>query len=329
MKFYKNVDICDLESILEKGILSAEKAKNFHWGEGNRSENAYNVVYLFSPLGRRNAFTHYGAALLAAELDPAVVKENEMLLTDSNRGEYIEYITKEVTPDQISAVYIPELFKEKCNNLPASVLEKITWCGMEEEGVTLESLSLLVEDMVVLNSTAFNYFRGFDENGFTFDFYKTVYAFPGYDTEERASSSAKPYEPQKEIITETGEIVVIAADTQTLWFFSNKEKKASYSAKIIKNGQRTTRNIEWEERKTLNDAEEKLNAKCNPIRSAYSKMIQRDRTKHDPDGKIWAKIVAFVKENESDFFTKTGDFRKNIKKDAWERLEASAKSENC
>lgn len=329
MRFYKNVDICDLESILKKGILSAEKAENFRWGEGNRANNAYDVVYLFSPLGKRNTFTHYGAALLAVELDPADAKENEMLFNDSNRGEYIEYITKEITPNQIAAVYIPELFKEKCSRLPASVLEKVTWCGMEDEGFTPEKLSFLVKDMLVLDSTVFNYFRGFDEKGYIFDFRKTVYTFPGYDTEERASSTAKPYEPQKEIITEKGETVVIAADTQMLWRFNNKEKKVYYSAKIIKNGQRTTETIEWEERKTLEDTEEKLNSKRNPVKTVYENMVRLNRSKHDPNGEIWAKIVAFVKENEPDFFTKTGDFRKHIKKDVWERLDAAVKTENC
>lgn len=111
------------------------------------------------------------------------------------------------------------------------------------------------------------------------------------------------------------------------WGEGNRANNAYYSAKIIKNGQRTTETIEWEERKTLEDTEEKLNSKRNPVKTVYENMVRLNRSKHDPNGEIWAKIVAFVKENEPDFFTKTGDFRKHIKKDVWERLDAAAKTE--
>ena len=64
MILYKNVDICDLESIMEKGILSLDACGNNNWDDGKRGENSTSVVYLFQPLTKENSFPEYGAALL-------------------------------------------------------------------------------------------------------------------------------------------------------------------------------------------------------------------------------------------------------------------------
>lgn len=321
MRFYKNVEICDIESILKKGILSAKEADNFCWKTGKRSANSYDVVYLFSPLGKKNTFKQYGAALLAIDLDSEDVKENEMTNNDSNRGDYIEYIIEKVNPGQIAAIYIPELFKDKCRDLPQSVLEKITWCGMEEEGVSPERLAFIVKDMPIWDGSLENmYFRGRDEHNHVFDFDETIYTFPGYDTEERVSKTAKPYEPQREIVTEKGETVTIAADTVKVYWFNNKDKKVAYTAKTIKNGQKTTKAIEWVEKRTLESVEERL-ASGGAIQSAYARLVHYDSTKNDPDGEIWQKVVKFVKEHEEGFFTKAGDFRRYPKKEIFEELE--------
>lgn len=50
MILYKNVDICDLKSIMEKGILSLDACGNNNWDDGKRGENSTSVVYLFQPL---------------------------------------------------------------------------------------------------------------------------------------------------------------------------------------------------------------------------------------------------------------------------------------
>ena len=46
MLLYKNVDICDLKSIIENGILSMDECGNNNWDEGKRAENDTSVVYL-------------------------------------------------------------------------------------------------------------------------------------------------------------------------------------------------------------------------------------------------------------------------------------------
>ena len=62
---YKNVDICDLGSILQEGLLPADRLGHGNWQEGRRAGNATDVVYLFSPAIPDASFPEYGAALLA------------------------------------------------------------------------------------------------------------------------------------------------------------------------------------------------------------------------------------------------------------------------
>lgn len=112
MRLYKNVDIKDLGSILEKGILSMDACGNNNWEPGYRADNATNVVYLFKPLPFKcNYFSQYGQALIECEVNDA--KENEFLPNDYNKGLYVEYVTSEVKPQDIKAVYIPNEYKDQ------------------------------------------------------------------------------------------------------------------------------------------------------------------------------------------------------------------------
>lgn len=108
--YFKNVDICDLPSILKKGILSMNASKNYNWSTGKRANNSKDVVYLFRPTGFENSFVQYGIALLEVEVDGV---ENELLDRDINKGKYIEYICDYVPPENIISVYIPKIFKDR------------------------------------------------------------------------------------------------------------------------------------------------------------------------------------------------------------------------
>ena len=187
--FYKNVDICDLPSIMSKGILSLNASGNDNWEYGHRVNNSKDVVYLFRPTGYENSFIQYGVALLEVEVDGI---ENEMVATDVNRGKYIEYICDCVPPENIKAIYIPYIFKNKVKFRHP----KLKWVGMEAEIFSSslfkqnldaygikgflgllelpedfdernnyidaddELLKLFAETAEIEDSTAFNYFRG-------------------------------------------------------------------------------------------------------------------------------------------------------------------------
>lgn len=125
MILYKNVDICDLGSIMEKGILSLDACGNNNWDDGKRGENSTSVVYLFHPLTKENSFPEYGAALL--EIDCSADR-SEMPDFDVHKGKYEEYITEQVLPSQIRRIFIPKIFKPY---IEAPTNLDICWCQME------------------------------------------------------------------------------------------------------------------------------------------------------------------------------------------------------
>lgn len=181
MKLYKNVDLCDLDSILEKGLLSANAAKNYNWDNGKRSNNSYDVVYLFSPLGKVNSFPKYGVVLLEVDVDAA---ENEILPYDSHYGDYTEYVCDYIAPEQIKAVYIPRIFRERISNDFLSS-DKIKWveieayCYSEESHgkvlATPDILDVFASTAYIEASNEFNYFRGERPDRTMIDLYDVKY----------------------------------------------------------------------------------------------------------------------------------------------------------
>lgn len=183
MKLYKNVDICDLESILEKGVLSANKCGNYNWDEEKRVENSKDVVYMFKPTSEFNSFpSSYGVALLEIAIDDSLVKENKMEDNDVHYGEYIEYIADMVNAESIQAVYIPEIFKKRIN-LPDNIMEKITWCGFEAKylfdyNCELSEIKEIFAETASINWTGVcNFFRGTTPNRRMIDVKDVKYTF--------------------------------------------------------------------------------------------------------------------------------------------------------
>ena len=185
MILYKNVDICDLKSILTKGILSIDEYGNDNWGEGKRSDNSTSVVYLFSPIGRQNSFPKsYGVALLEIECEAEI---HEMSEQDFHREDYIEYVTKKVFPSEIKKVIIPEVFKpyvkiQKCIN--------VTWCQIEanyyeeDEFDELKKykcdecvFKIFAETAPLMTTESFNFFRGINKNNTMLDLYDIRYIY--------------------------------------------------------------------------------------------------------------------------------------------------------
>lgn len=125
MKLYKNVCIGDLARILKEGIQPISVTGNNNWAVGKRVDNPIDIVYLFNPLTKYNTFTQYGMALLEVDIDDAT--EFEMSELDANRDKYIEYVTSSVAPEDIKAVYLPEILKLRIEEeLGEEVLKKIT-----------------------------------------------------------------------------------------------------------------------------------------------------------------------------------------------------------
>lgn len=183
MLLYKNVDICDLESIMKNGILPLDKCKNDNWNCGRRSKNSTSVVYLFEPIeNKSNTFPNYGIVLLEVDVD---AREHQMSEYDAHRNDYKEYITSEVKPDQIKRVIIPSILKNRIS-VPKNI--EITWCDLKAETyksekfewhrgpATAEELELFAKT-APLNTGDFNFFRGVDENNDVIDLYDVKYVW--------------------------------------------------------------------------------------------------------------------------------------------------------
>lgn len=179
MVLYKNVDVCDLKSIMQRGILSMDECGNKNWDEGKRAGNDTSVVYLFEPAGKINSFCNYGVALLEVECEAS---ENSMSEADIHRNDYKEFITKKVRPSEIRRVIIPEIFKHHLD-VPDGI--DVTWCGFYAEHYgkdglekcDSETLEKFAETSQLADSQEFNFFRGMREDRTMIDLYNVRYIF--------------------------------------------------------------------------------------------------------------------------------------------------------
>lgn len=187
---YKNVDICDLESILTKGILSMKESGNYNWEDGKRSNNSDEVVYLFKP-NKINSAHKYGIVLL--EIDENIGEtENKINENDVNYGLYHEFIISKVSPDHIKNIYVPGVFAEKIKGkISDETYRKITFVEItaykaawfDEDIATADlvldgcrnkyhklcndyQMSLLSNEKCGIDTWSDLYFRGFDKNKF-------------------------------------------------------------------------------------------------------------------------------------------------------------------
>lgn len=179
MILYKNVDICDLKSIMENGILSMDECGNNNWDDGKRANNDTSVVYLFDPIDRQNSFPKYGAALLEIETD---ARENKIGENDVNKNDYKEYLTDKVLPSEIKRIIIPEIFKNFIT-IPEGI--EITWCELKAERYgndgleecSKENLEQFAKTAPLMCSEEFNFFRGTTEKRTMIDLYNIKYIF--------------------------------------------------------------------------------------------------------------------------------------------------------
>lgn len=156
MKLFKNVDILDLENIMREGILPISKTGNDNWGDGNRSNNSKDVVYLFEALNQGDSFMHYGLVLIEIDINDAI--SNEIDDFDINKGEYIEYIASEVPVNNIKGIYIPKIFEE-----PLRAKYEVDFSEIDVKFVDDEDKSIFV-DTSNLSTSDFNYLRGIKNN---------------------------------------------------------------------------------------------------------------------------------------------------------------------
>ena len=116
----------------------------------------------------------------------------------------------------------------------------------------------------------------------------------------------------KEVRNIWGEKVTIDELNQKLHSYRNAAGGIRYNAEILIDGKPTGFYTDYIELGTVNDIEERLTILDNIVHNQYNKAVDYDADKNDPERTLWKKIVDYVKENESAFFTKKGDWKKKI-----------------
>lgn len=181
MRLYKNVDLCDLEQILNQGVLSLDSCRNDNWENGHRANNRTDKVYLFSPVSFENSFCNYGIVLIEVDVDDACV--SEISEHDAYYGRYEEYICDYVAPDRIVAAYIPTIFKDKINLVNDKIkYVKISaeWYNedavpMKQECCSDDVLERFSETAEYECSNEINFFRGVTVKNHMIDLYNIHY----------------------------------------------------------------------------------------------------------------------------------------------------------
>lgn len=116
----------------------------------------------------------------------------------------------------------------------------------------------------------------------------------------------------KNIINVYGKNFTVDESTQKLISYNNKAKQIVYNAEVVENGKNTGFYTDYIENGTVEEIEERLKMWDNPVRLIYAFLVDFDSTKNDPDKKIWNDCVEYVKNHESEFFTKGGDWKHRI-----------------
>lgn len=113
-----------------------------------------------------------------------------------------------------------------------------------------------------------------------------------------------------------GKDVEIAFDTKKVYLFNNKLKEITYSAQVVENGELTQFWTDFKEEGIVTDIETKIKTFGNVVAYSYAVAVDFDSDSNDPDKMIWKEVVEYVEKNQSEFFTKTGDWKKQISANA-------------
>ena len=110
-----------------------------------------------------------------------------------------------------------------------------------------------------------------------------------------------------------GQKLTIDETTQKLYSYNNDKKVVVYNAEVIDNGENSGFYTDYIENGIVENIEERMSAWNNPIKLIYAVIVDFNASKNDKDRRIWKACVEYVKNHESDFFTKSGNWKKRIK----------------
>lgn len=116
----------------------------------------------------------------------------------------------------------------------------------------------------------------------------------------------------KKVTDSYGREVYIDDDKRKLYSYSNKEKKVTWNAPIVENGEETGFYADYVENGVIDDIELRLNKWDNGLKLAYASYVKFNAEENDPDKKIWNKVVKIIEDHQDDIFDEYGDFKKDF-----------------
>lgn len=109
---------------------------------------------------------------------------------------------------------------------------------------------------------------------------------------------------ERKIIDVFGLESIVDMDTAIIMSYDNSRKFVHYCAKEAGSNFYRTFDIPG----TVSDLETRART-CGYLEAFYADLVCYNSSKNDPDGRIWSKIMDYVRSHESDFFVKNGNTR--------------------
>lgn len=114
----------------------------------------------------------------------------------------------------------------------------------------------------------------------------------------------------KTVDTTYAGIATVDADTATIYNFNNKEGWVQYNAQI----ENSNAYVDYRINGRLDKVEDKLEAWSNPFKVHFAIKMQALGYSQDEKKQARNQIKKWVENHQSEVFTKSGDFRKRLKK---------------
>lgn len=118
----------------------------------------------------------------------------------------------------------------------------------------------------------------------------------------------------KEVTSVYGDTKLIDESMKKIYDYNNSKRTITYNVITAPSSNEPCipYYCEYTEDGIINDIEDRLNTWNNPVKLTYALMIDFNAAKNDPNKKIWDTCVEYVKNHESEFFTKNGDWKQRI-----------------
>lgn len=114
-------------------------------------------------------------------------------------------------------------------------------------------------------------------------------------------------------VTDTqGERLKVDVSTQKIYNYNNKEALIEFSAEIVENGIGTGFWTNYITSGKVENVEDRINVWNGVVKLAYAASVNFNASKNDPDGKIKARLIEYVRNHEEEFFDEYGDFKEEL-----------------